>query len=109
MPSALAIIFLILIGCPSFTFAYEVIEICATYVGTGKKFKVEASVFKGWELNDRTNSFKHNAFSTYAVIFWRDGASLIELDFDGLSHFVSTGKDQRGYLWELSRSTWSCY
>ena len=92
--------------------AYEVVEVCATYLGTGKKYKVETRVYQGSELNSKTNSFDYNSFSKYAVIFWGPGqASVIELDLSigGLSAFGSTGSDQRGYKWELSTSMMFCY
>jgi hypothetical protein len=92
--------------------AYEVVDVCATYKNTGKKYKVEARVYSGTELNQKTGSFDYNSFSKYAVIFWEAGqATVIELDLaiGGISPIGSDGKDQRGYPWSLSTSTTFCY
>lgn len=96
----------------SFAYAYEVIEVCATYLNSGKKYKVETSVYQGSELNKRTKSYDYNTYSKYAVIFWGPGqATVIELDFSygGISAFGSTGEDQQGRRWELTTSTMFCY
>lgn len=92
--------------------AYEVVEVCAKYLGTGKSYVVESKVYSGSELNQRTKSYNYNSFSTHGVIFWGpEQASVIELDFsigNKISPYGSTGKDQRGYRWELSTSTMFC-
>ncbi len=93
-------------------FAYEVLDVCATYSNTGKSYKVQGQIYKGGELNQRTSSFDYSAFSTYVVIFWSEGqASIIELDFffGGLSPLGSSGKDQRGYEWEIKEGHTYCW
>lgn len=91
--------------------AYEVLDVCATYSNTNKKYKVEAKVFTGTELNDKTKSYDWQPYSKYAVIFWAEGqASIIELDYAyaGITQFGTYGKDQQGNRWELSSSTSFC-
>lgn len=95
---------------PAKTFAYEVIEACATYIGTGKSYEVTVNLFEGSDLNQRTSSFDYNAFDKYAVIFWNnDQASVIELE----SSFCNTdfgcdGVDQQGYRWAIKSGYFSC-
>ncbi len=62
-------------------FASEVADACATYKNTGKQYKIKAHIYKGSELNKKTNSSNYDFFSTYVLIFWSDNkASKIELD-----------------------------
>lgn len=92
--------------------AAETLEVCATYKNSGMKYRVNAHVLTGSELNERTSSFRFSYFSKYAVIFWGDGqATIIELDFalGGIGPLGSSGRDQRGYPWELSTSTIFCF
>ena len=100
-----------LLSVSTSSFAYEVVDVCATYVNTGKKYKVEAKVFSGSELNSKTNSYEYSAFSKYAIIFWAQGqATVIKMDYSyGISTFGSSGKDKSGYPWSLSTSTSFCY
>ena len=112
MMRSIFILLLVSIAYSSISFAYEVLDICATYSNTNKKYKVEAKVFTGIELNGKTNSFNYQPYSKYAVIFWAEGqASVIELDyaFGGINQFGSYGKDQQGHRWELSTTTTFCY
>lgn len=90
---------------------YQVVTVCAKYENTGKQYKVNAQVMKGEELNRKTNSYRYNSFSLYAVIFWGpDQATLIEMDDPfPINAIGSSGKDQRGYRWNLSTSTAFCY
>lgn len=93
--------------------ASEAIDVCAKDETTGAGYKVEANVYKGSELNKRTNSKNYNSFSFYAVIFWAPGdTKVIELDYGDLS-FITTanGKDQQGSPWKLWRMSSSrlCY
>lgn len=62
-----------LLSLSSHSFAYEVLDVCATYKNTGKKYKVEVNVFSGSELNSKTRSFNYTPYSKYAVIFWGEG------------------------------------
>lgn len=105
-------IIFILFFIPVVAKAYEVIDVCATYENTGKRYKVEANVYDGSELNRRTNSYNYNTYSKYVVIFWNgDQATVIELDFSygGVSAYGSSGKDQQGYPWTVSSSTAYCF
>ena len=93
-------------------FAYEVVDVCATYSNTGKSYKVQGQIYKGTELNQSTSSFDYSPFSTYVVIFWSQGqASIIELGFflGGLSPFGSSGTDQRGYEWKIKEGHTYCW
>ena len=93
-------------------YSYEVVEICARYENTNKSYKVEGKIFKGSELNERTNSYEYTSFSHYVVIFWDDDqATVIELDyyFGNLSFIGISGKDQQGYPWEISKAGSFCY
>lgn len=98
--------------CASCSYAYEVLDVCATYENTGKKYKVEVKVFSGAELNQRTNTYNYSAYDKYAIIFWGgEQATIIKLDysFSGISAFGSPGRDQQGYPWSLTTSTTFCY
>tara|TARA_Y100000813_G_C23849291_1_gene205769 strand:+ start:62 stop:397 length:336 start_codon:yes stop_codon:yes gene_type:complete len=93
--------------------AYEVLDACAEYKNTGEKYKIEIQIFKGSELNKKTNTFNYNSFSRYGVIFWsNDQATIIEFDYF-LGSFPTlygvNGKDQRGYPWEVRSGHNFCY
>lgn len=94
----------------SYADEYLVQTVCAKYMGTGKEYKVNAQIMAGTELNRRANTYNYSSYSKYAVIFWaQDQVSIIELDYPGsVSAFGTSGKDQRGYKWELSTSTSFC-
>ena len=96
-------VFLLLVCAAFVARAYEVIEVCATYTNTGKRYKVEANVYEGSDLNRRTKSFDYDSFGKYVVIFWsKEKASVIKLDspFGGIGTFGSQGQDQQGRPWE---------
>ena len=62
--------------------AYEVIDVCAEFVDTGQKYKVEAQVYAGYELIRRTGDHGYDRLDDHAVIFWDQGtSSVIELEF----------------------------
>lgn len=84
--------------------AYEVLQVCAEYVGTGEKYRVEANILDGMELNRETNSMSYSSLSKYVVIFWGPGeASVIELDFSFAALSMgAAGTDQGGYRWTIS-------
>ena len=110
MKKLTVIIFLIFLSFNAF--AYEVLDICATYRNSGKKYKVEGNIYKGSELNKRTNSYKYNGYSTYVVIFWsNEQASVIELDYyyGSLGYIGVNGKDQQGYPWEIKEGHNYCW
>lgn len=89
----------------------ETVQVCATYVSTGKSYKVSASVIKGSELNTRTRTLDYEVFSTYAIITWSEGqASVIKLNTitGGISALGTVGQDQKGRQWRLSTSTLLC-
>lgn len=91
--------------------AYEVLEVCATYVGTGKSYEITVNIFEGSELNERTSSFDYNSFDKYAVIFWEDDwVSVIELESSLCNiGFGCDGVDRQGYKWEIKTGYFSCY
>ncbi|TNC74154.1 hypothetical protein [Rubellimicrobium roseum] len=90
--------------------AVQVVEVCAEYVGTGAKYRVEANILSGSDLNRETGSLSYTPYSTYVVIFWGSGqASVIELDISyGPGPLGSRGVDQQGYRWSISTSTMFC-
>ena len=101
----------LLLGAACNAYAYEVVDVCATYVNTNKKYAVEAQLYRGKELNQRTQTTNYDDLYAYAVIFWGPGkATIIKIDnsnfFPGVSPSIGmlgeTGKDQRGYPWQLT-------
>lgn len=96
---------------PTETLAYEVLEACATYVGTGKSYEVNVNIYEGGELNRRTSTFDYDSFSKYAVIFWsNDQASVIELDSTFCTlDFGCDGVDRKGYKWKIETGYYSCF
>ncbi len=86
--------------------AYEVSPVCATYLGTGAKYKVEAQIMDGSELNDRAETYRFSSYSKYVLIWWADGqVTIIELDYSfGPSAIGSEGTDQNGYRWEVAKT-----
>ena len=74
--------------------------------------KNKGNIYKGSELNKRTNSYKYNGYSTYVVIFWsNEQASVIELDYyyGSLGYIGVNGKDQQGYPWEIKEGHNYCW
>jgi len=110
MQKLIVIIFLIFFSFK--VFAVEVLDVCATYSNSGKKYKVEGQILKGAELNQRTDSYDYNSYSTYVVIFWTNAqATIIELDyyFESLGFMGSDGKDQGGKPWKVEEGHLYCY
>ena len=106
------IVIILLIFLSFNAFAYEVLDVCATYSNSGKTYKVEGQIYKGTELNQRTNSYDYNSYSTYVVIFWTNAqATIIELDyyFGSLGPMGSDGKDQGGKPWKVEEGHLYCY
>ncbi len=105
----LLLVFSVTVYCPAHS--YEAQEVCATYLNSGKKYKVEGKIMMGSELNSRTHSFGYSSFSKYVAIFWaQNQVTLIELDSSfGPSAFGTKGKDQEGREWEISTSTMLCF
>lgn len=88
--------------------AYEVTDVCAKYVNSGKAYKVEAIIADGGELNRAWDTWKFTSYAKYVVIFWdEDQYTVIKLDFSslGISVLGSTGTDQEGRPWSVSKST----
>ena len=100
---------LLLVQTPGFS--EERKEICAEYVSTGKKYKVQGIEMSGFELNSATTSLNYNILSKYIVIFWAPGqASVIELDSPfGVSLFETSGRDQSGRQWSVSTNITFCF
>ncbi len=90
--------------------AYVVLEVCAEYKNTGSKYRMEATVIDGSELNREWNTYDFASFSKYVLLFWADDQmSIIKLDYSfGIGAFGSDGVDQRGYEWNISTSTMFC-
>lgn len=95
--------------CATLARGAERVQVCATE-GQGKSYKVQATLTTGQELNSATHSFDYNGFSKYVVIFWQDNqASVIEMDYPGLSSYGVDGKDQQGRHWSVSSNTAYCF
>ena len=110
MQKLIVIIFLIFLSFKAF--AYEVLDVCATYSNSGKNYKVEGNIYKGSELNQKTNSFNYTSYSTYVVIFWaNDKATIIELDYyyGSLGSYGLDGKDRDGRTWKIKEGHLYCY
>lgn len=45
--------------------------------GWSKKYTVDVSFLSGSELNEATNSFNHDIYKVYAVIFWDNNETTI--------------------------------
>ena len=110
----LVIALVLLLGSSLNAFAYEVVDVCATYMNTNKKYAVEAQLYRGEELNQRTQTNNYDDLYDYAVIFWGPGkATVIKLDNSNMFGLAppsigllgSTGRDQRGYPWRLTERT----
>ncbi len=102
----------LLILFPVNALGLEVLDICATYLNTGKSYKVEGQIYKGTELNQATKTWDYDSWATYVVIFWAKGqASIIELDyyFGDIASFGNNGSDQRGYRWEIKKGHSWCW
>ncbi len=103
----------LLFGSSLSAFAYEVVDVCATYMNTNKNYAVEAQLYRGEELNQRTRTNNYDDLYAYAVIFWGPGkATVIKIDHSNLlmappsiGMLGSTGRDQRGYPWRLTERT----
>ena len=93
--------------------AAERVTVCAKYrtnSGWSKGYKVDATLYKGTELNQATKTFNYNSISTYVVIFWsKTNAAIIEMELPWLSTIGSQGKERDGTRWEISKSTMLCY
>src|SRR5579859_6020264 len=85
-------------------------DVCARYQNSGQTYHMAAVVDSGAALNAVSNTFRFNAFSQYVVIFWAPGqATIIELQFGGLTAFWSDGTDQEGRMWSVARySPFNC-
>lgn len=87
-------------------------KVCARYEtqdGMSKSYLVEAIITDGSELNQETSSFNYSNYSTYVVIFWApDQASVIEMNFGGITGLPSQGKDQDGRTWEIYAAPGYC-
>lgn len=95
---------------PGASFAYEVRDACVTYIGTGASYNVEVNIYTGRELNDRTKSYQYQSYSKYVVVFWSEGATVIEMASGYCigEYSPCEGKDQRGYLWTVKLDPYFC-
>ena len=87
--------------------AYEVTTVCATYLNTGASYEVEAVIALGDEINELWDTNSFSFLKKYVIIYWADEQfSVIALDFSmGPSIVGTNGTDQRGYPWQVSRSS----
>jgi hypothetical protein len=105
----ISVLMLLLVLC-SVANAEEHVTICATYVSTGKNYKVDAIQATGNELNTATHSMSYDVFAHYIVIFWTQGeATIINVGYLPVSLVVgASGKDQEGRDWRVSVATVLC-
>lgn len=89
--------------------ASERVEICAKYrtsSGLSDAYKVEATIIKGYELNQATSSFNYQSLDTYVVIFWdRDEASVIQMESPFVTFMEEKGYDQQGREWQIKKGS----
>lgn len=103
------LMFVFLILAANHAGAAERETICAKYrveYGWSKGYQVEATILKGYELNQATRSLNYTSYSTYVIIFWdKDQASVIEMSFPYLSYVGQEGEDQQGRKWEIAKTS----
>jgi len=79
---------------------------CLEYKSTGKKYKIDARVIKGSELNRLTKSYDYNSFSKFVVVFWAEEKSTtIGMDnmfSNSLTAFAPMEKTKKGWKWSVS-------
>lgn len=87
-------------------------EVCAKYRasnGWSQAYKVDATIIKGYELNQATSTFNYQGFDTYVVIFWGQGeASVIQMELPFVTYVDGTGYDQQGRAWQIHKGS-ICY
>ncbi len=98
----------------------QVIEVkYQTKYGWSKYYTVESTFITGYELNQATQSYDYDSYSTYCVIWWSQSqCTIIKLGyiscgFDAkpscISYYYSLdGKDQDGDKWQLCLTDY-CY
>lgn len=80
-------------------------KVCAEYVGTGRKYYVNANILTGQDLNQKTNSEKFDSMGNYIVIFWGpENVSIIKENNCYLSSDCE-GIDQKGYRWKVNKNS----
>src|SRR5262245_44122146 len=60
--------------------------------GWSQIYNVQCTYATGTELNTATSSFRYQAFSTYAVVFWEQGEASVIL----MSGFIPCGSEASG-------------
>lgn len=100
---------ILLILVANYACAAERAIICAKYeveYGWSNGYKVEATILKGFELNQATRSLNYTSYSTYVVIFWNKyQASVIEMGFPYVGPISQEGDDQQGRKWQIAKTS----
>lgn len=81
-----------------------------TYERSGASYLVEANIYKGSELNERTSTWSYSPYSKYVVVFWGDGATVIEMDSSYCTgeYLPCDGLDQEGRPWSVNLDPYFC-
>ncbi|MDG1416264.1 MAG: hypothetical protein P8P99_00525 [Maricaulis sp.] len=81
---------------------------CLTYVATGQRYRVDARVMSGNELNQATGSYNYPGWARHVVVFWGPGqATIIQMNAmfsDELPAISLHGTDQQDREWQVSRA-----
>lgn len=108
MKTMLVLAFLGLVAM-SPAYGKERAEVCAKYRtanGWSQAYKVDATIMKGYELNQSTSSYNYQAYDTYVVIFWaQDEASVIQMESPYVTYMDEAGYDQQGRAWQIHKGT----
>jgi hypothetical protein len=101
-----AIILCVLSAMACSALAGDRIDVCATYMNSGKSYHVQAISTTGSELNSATHTFDYQSWSKYVVIFWAENqATVIEMGYGyyGIPGiYGSDGTDQENRPWSIS-------
>jgi hypothetical protein len=105
------VLVLTILGLVAASTAYgkERAEICAKYrtsSGWSQAYKVDATIIKGYELNQATGSYSYQGYDTYVVIFWdQDEASVIQMESPYVTYMDGPGYDQQGRAWQIHKGS----
>jgi hypothetical protein len=105
--ACLSVLSALLLGCGG-SFAAQRETVCARYMSThgwSQRYKMNAVLIKGVELNQITRSHKYHSVSIYAVVYWNEEeANFVELSLPFQSPIGQAGVDERGVRWEIAKT-----
>jgi len=103
------ILLLVLYSSSLLVFSSEDLLICAKFRENyrwSKGYELNALITKGNELNRSYKTHDFRGHSTYAIIYLdNDEPKIIELSSSYLLGDGTTGEDQHGKRWKISKST----